>query len=141
LAQFVEEEMEALGVTQVDLVAHSMGGLVARAWIAGLAQDELGDPVPYQGEIRRLVMAATPHYGADIASKSKYLAKLRKLSSDLSLDPPFDSCRNNQVRDAQASQMVFGSAFLKKLHEAWAQDATTLIPLRICYSLSGAAMQ
>jgi pimeloyl-ACP methyl ester carboxylesterase len=47
---------------RVDVVAHSMGGLVARAYMAAMAKDgtnELG----YHGEIDRLITLGSPFYG------------------------------------------------------------------------------
>ena len=50
-------------VTQVDLVVHSMGGLIARAYLAGKGQASgvLGPAIP---RVRKLVAIATPHFGS-----------------------------------------------------------------------------
>src|SRR5690606_11055971 len=50
------------GVIKTDLVVHSMGGLVARAFIqSGLYPDPV-DGIP-QGPIRKVIFIATPHKG------------------------------------------------------------------------------
>ena len=49
-------------VTQVDVVAHSMGGLIARAYLAGLQADGSLLP-PANPGIRKLVLIATPNFG------------------------------------------------------------------------------
>jgi triacylglycerol esterase/lipase EstA (alpha/beta hydrolase family) len=54
LARFVEEIAAREGVDRVDIVAHSMGGLVARRYI----ETEGG-----ASRVRRLVTIATPHRG------------------------------------------------------------------------------
>lgn len=88
-------------VDLVDVVAHSMGGLIARAYIAGLAVDETNRdaPIPYNGKIRKLVMLGTPNYGAAGAFFIDQFG----------------------VRTAveQVEEMEFGSGFIWDLHENW----------------------
>ena len=54
-------------LTQVDLVAHSMGGLIARAYLAGLQTDGSAVP-PLVPKVRKLVELATPNFGSFKAS-------------------------------------------------------------------------
>jgi pimeloyl-ACP methyl ester carboxylesterase len=58
LAQRVEEVCKACGTQKVIVVAHSMGGLVARAWLA-----RLGD----RSRLARLVTIGSPHRGSRLA--------------------------------------------------------------------------
>lgn len=100
-------------VDRVDVVAYSMGGLIARAYIANMALDksnicltpsnvkscgvkEWCNGVPYNGKIRTLITVGTPHYGANVA----------KLA--LVLKP------NKQIRE-----MAYGSEFIRGLHDRW----------------------
>jgi uncharacterized protein (TIGR03437 family) len=53
-------------VPQIDLVAFSLGGLVARAYLAGLQPDETLAP-PATTLIRDLVLIAVPNYGSYLA--------------------------------------------------------------------------
>ncbi len=46
----------------VDLVVHSMGGLIARAYLAGLQQN--GSLIPPSLRVRKLVLIATPNFGS-----------------------------------------------------------------------------
>lgn len=55
LAQKLQDIRQTCGCTQVDVVAHSMGGLVARSYI----QSDT-----YQGDIANLIELATPNAGA-----------------------------------------------------------------------------
>jgi triacylglycerol esterase/lipase EstA (alpha/beta hydrolase family) len=57
LARHVEETMAAAGARRVSLVAHSMGGLVCRAYLRRHGA----------GRIARLVTIGTPHHGTQVA--------------------------------------------------------------------------
>jgi triacylglycerol esterase/lipase EstA (alpha/beta hydrolase family) len=76
----------------VDVVAHSLGGLIARALTSGLAQADPGlSMIPYDNEISRLVTLGTPHYGTSLAD----------LGGDI---------------EVQTREMRLGSQFLWDLH-------------------------
>src|SRR5579864_1133518 len=51
-------------ITQVDLVVHSMGGLIARAYLAGKGQTSGVFAPPTNPKVRKLVAIATPHFGS-----------------------------------------------------------------------------
>lgn len=53
-------------VQQFDVVAHSMGGLIARAYLEGLQANETYLP-PYSPLIHNLVLIATPNFGSFVA--------------------------------------------------------------------------
>lgn len=57
------------GKGKVILVAHSMGGLVAREYLQGLSRD-FGtlQYIPYRGDVDKLITVGTPHQGSDIAA-------------------------------------------------------------------------
>ncbi len=77
---------EGVACTQVDVVGHSMGGLLTRAYIRGYPLPEPGQPghaLPqppaaaaknwylrpnnfHQGDVRRLITFCTPHTGSDL---------------------------------------------------------------------------
>ena len=59
LAWFVERVRELTGAAEVDLIGHSMGGVVARYYVT-LAG---GDPV-----VRNLVTLGSPHWGTDVSA-------------------------------------------------------------------------
>ncbi len=50
--------------TKVILVAHSMGGLAARAYLQGVAMSAAGVTKPYGGDIAKLITVGTPHQGS-----------------------------------------------------------------------------
>ena len=52
------------GAQKVQIVAHSMGGLVARSYLQGLASDELGRDFRARNDVERLAMVGTPNAGA-----------------------------------------------------------------------------
>jgi len=79
---------------KVDVLAHSMGGLVTRAFIS-----ELTTPGPvYRGEIHRLLMVGTPNYGTGGADSV---------------------IRHFLCSPTQAQDMQMGSHLLWTLHRAW----------------------
>jgi len=53
-------------VPQIDLVAFSMGGLIARAYLAGLQPDESLNP-PFPTLVRDMVLIAVPNFGSFLA--------------------------------------------------------------------------
>lgn len=62
LAHAVERALELSGAKRLDVLAHSMGGLAARAYLAGFDAR-----IPrYKGQVRRLILSATPNEGCDI---------------------------------------------------------------------------
>ncbi|MGD1070188.1 MAG: IPT/TIG domain-containing protein [Bryobacteraceae bacterium] len=68
LGQYLNSIQYADGtqVPQIDLVAHSMGGLIARAYLAGLQPSETLAP-PADTLVRDLVLIATPNFGSFVA--------------------------------------------------------------------------
>jgi uncharacterized protein (TIGR03437 family) len=62
LAQAFGNFLNSLGAPEVDVVAHSMGGLIVRAWLAG-KQPGGGFSPPPVARIRKAVFIATPHAG------------------------------------------------------------------------------
>jgi len=53
-------------VPQIDLVAFSMGGLIARAYLSGLQPSETATP-PVTPLVRDLILIATPNFGSFVA--------------------------------------------------------------------------
>jgi uncharacterized protein (TIGR03437 family) len=62
LAQAFGNFLDSLGAPQVDVVAHSMGGLIVRAYLAGKLPQGVFSP-PAVVPIRKAVFIATPHAG------------------------------------------------------------------------------
>jgi len=95
--------VQRLGAARVDVIAHSMGGLIVRAWMAGQADDG----PPYDNEVRRLITAGTPHVGV-----SRNVAR-----EVLDFIAATGRCaeRDSDVRHAQIDQVLFGSVFLARL--------------------------
>lgn len=53
------------GPSKVTVVAHSMGGLVARYYLSRRTPDEFG--TVYQGDVSRLITIGSPHLGIELA--------------------------------------------------------------------------
>ena len=54
---------DGTAVPQVDLVAHSMGGLISRAYLAGLQSNQTFAP-PINPPVQKLILIATPNFGS-----------------------------------------------------------------------------
>jgi len=90
---------------QVDVVAHGTGGLVARAYMAGLAVDGEGAGIPYPGTVRRLVAVGAPHYGAARGGIARSIV-------------PVDG-----IADFRGDEIRTCGPFLWGLHDAWTAAA------------------
>lgn len=57
--------MRNLGAPEYDIVAHSMGGLIARSYLSGKQETPgaFSPPIPHR--VRKLITTGTPHFGAD----------------------------------------------------------------------------
>ena len=84
---------------QVDIVAHSMGGLIVRAYLAGLQPGSATSTPPEDPRIRKMVFIATPHFGTGFA--------------------------NIFGSDAEVTDMAYGSVFLYNLAR-WNQGTDDL---------------
>jgi uncharacterized protein (TIGR03437 family) len=71
-------------VPQIDLVGFSMGGLIARAYLAGLQPGETLTP-PTTTLVHKLVLIATPNFGSFVAGT--YAATFAAGSQDAELEP------------------------------------------------------
>jgi len=97
LGDWIENERARLGMDKIDVVAHSAGGIIARAWIAGLATSG----PPYSGQIDRLITIATPHYGTHAGRAWTTIMRAAKCAAN------------------QAQELEFGSRLISDLHDAW----------------------
>lgn len=115
-----EQKRELDNIKSVDIVSHSMGGLIARAYIAGLAQDkdQNDEKVPYADDIRKLVTIATPHYGAGVASVGSTVIEHGVYI------PGFG-------KSVQVKQMSLGSRFTWDLNETWRANKPSIDMLAI----------
>ncbi|MBS1120227.1 MAG: lipase [Deltaproteobacteria bacterium] len=59
LGWFVDQVREATGASEVDLVGHSMGGVVARYYVTLAGGD------PY---VKNLITLGSPHFGSDVSA-------------------------------------------------------------------------
>jgi uncharacterized protein (TIGR03437 family) len=69
-------------VPQIDLVAHSMGGLMARAYLAGIQPNQTFQP-PSPTLVRKLVLIATPNFGSFAAGNYVYSIAAGSQSAEL----------------------------------------------------------
>ena len=81
---------ETHGASQIDVVAHSMGGLIARCYIEAedfaevLGSEDFEDfGIEYRDDVHMLITLATPHHGAEFAAVGPWYGTLaRQLPPD-----------------------------------------------------------
>ena len=66
-------------VPQVDIVAHSMGGLIVRAYLSGKQSTGVFNP-PAVPQVRKIVFIGTPHFGTPVSSPTSEDPQLREMS-------------------------------------------------------------
>lgn len=93
LQQRIGQIKQLTGTSQVDIIAHSMGGLVARAYIQG---DE------YQNDVHNLITIATPHHGAT----KTYLTWEAGKVGDAVVDQVIEKLITYEARKAQYNRVT-----------------------------------
>jgi uncharacterized protein (TIGR03437 family) len=68
-------------VDLVDVVAHSMGGLVLRCYLSGKQNAAGAFQPPAQTHLRKVVFLATPHFGTGVALPFALTPQLREIAS------------------------------------------------------------
>jgi uncharacterized protein (TIGR03437 family) len=92
--------IQSLNVPEVDLITHSMGGLVARSYLSGKSANPAGFNPPADPKVRKWVSIATPNFGAlipDIIGQFAPDEQVRELSSGSQFI--FDLATWNQNQD------------------------------------------
>ncbi len=89
LGWFIDQVREATGAGEVDIVGHSMGGVVARYYLT------FGGGDPY---VHRLITLGSPHFGTDVSAvgighASRELILGSKLVTRLAASPPLAHAR------------------------------------------------
>ena len=68
-------------VDLVDVVAHSMGGLVLRSYLSGKQNTAGSFQPPAQTHVRKVIFLATPHFGTGVALPFALTPQLREIAS------------------------------------------------------------
>ena len=117
LKAVVDGVKRATGTSKVIVVAHDLGGLVARAYIEGIAQDQSGARISYGDAVASLITISTPYQGAPAAKCAA----------------AFPGCASgNPVNKAE---MLPGSSFLTELNNFdWDSDIGTPVHAVVSYN-------
>ena len=105
LAQEIATIKTKENVTEVDIVAFSMGGLVARAYIENEDFNSNKYTTAYRSDVRKLIMVATPNHGFTFPDFAYFLYGLPLWQSSLRM-----------VSGSSFLQIVSGSSFLQELN-------------------------
>lgn len=125
-------------VTRLDLVCHSMGGLVARSACHYAQEQRLGWP----GKLDKLIFLGTPHHGAPLERGSSWL---RHLVREYALTAPLE--RLLRLRSAGITDLGYGNVrdadWQNDGHTKPADRRTpTPLPRGVqCYALAGSVMR
>lgn len=76
-------------VDEVDVVAHSMGGLIVRSYLSGKGTSASAFNPPATTHIRKAVFIATPHFGTGLASLALGLGGMDTQLEELASGSPF----------------------------------------------------
>ena len=106
----VDKVLEITGSPQIDIVAHSLGGIVSRYYMSSKAG---------QGKIKNLVTLGAPHKGTYLSPLLKTLAFNKNLSTDLYIDSPF--LKNLQQKTIPKNSTIT-SIYSKYDWTVWPQD-------------------
>jgi triacylglycerol lipase len=66
IANAIAEIKKDTGAEQVDLVAHSKGGVPTRLYVSDVRREGV-EATPYQGDVRRIVLVGAPNGGIDFS--------------------------------------------------------------------------
>src|SRR5580704_9034879 len=90
--------LNSLSVPQVDVVAHSMGGLIVRAYLSGKQSASGAFGPPATQKIRKAAFLATPHFGS-FQADSLFLAGVQTEEMKRGSQFAWDLARWNQFGD------------------------------------------
>jgi hypothetical protein len=69
-------------VPQVDLVGHSMGGLIVRSYLSGILANGVIAP-PVYPRVRKFIQIGTPNFGSFLAANSSFITQFGAQSAEL----------------------------------------------------------
>ena len=92
-------------VPEVDLVAHSMGGLIIRAYLAGLNSDGSLNP-PVSHKVRKVVQIASPNFGSFTAPDVGIQASEMSMGSRFLWNLATWNQRNDDLRGVDAVAII-----------------------------------
>ncbi|UCE14647.1 MAG: alpha/beta hydrolase [Candidatus Heimdallarchaeota archaeon] len=110
-----EEEVD------VDIFAHSMGGLVTRSMIKYLAEEKKTDFWIQNGRVRNIFLLGSPNHGTRLAQRAINIPvdiMLTGLNILLEL-PEGVTSEDWHILESQFMQMVPNSSFLKQLNQSY----------------------
>jgi hypothetical protein len=109
LERSINAVKQLTGQAAVNLVGHSFGGIVIRAYIQGSAIDSSGTTIPFQNDVTRVMTIGTPHRGIG----GDYATFLANACLVLPPDRQPDTCYE---ADTGAPQVSGEGSFLAQLN-------------------------
>ena len=106
----VDKVIEITGASRIDIVAHSLGGIVSRYYMSSKTG---------QGKIRNLVTLGAPHKGTYLSPLLKTFTFNKSLSNDLYIDSPL---LKSLQQKAVSKNSTITSIYSKYDWTVWPQD-------------------
>jgi pimeloyl-ACP methyl ester carboxylesterase len=123
LKAVIDEAKRISGQSQVILVGHSMGGLVARAYV-----QNRGSAVPFQNDVASIITIDTPHQGSD---------QTNWLGLPTSLLPAASVLRCLTSPSVNLTQLTPRSVFLETLNAQPLSDGVRIVSIATWMAVSG----
>ncbi len=108
LATLSRESQARGGPARVDIIAHSMGGMVARYYLSCQEPDEWG--THNEGLVGKLITIATPHQGAEILSAFRSIPRNSLLWHLLRLIDYLPIFQDKPIKDVERFESGLGEA-------------------------------
>ena len=120
---------QSIAASQVDVVAHSMGGLMARGFVQ--QPDYIKQDNFMKGSIHRLITLGTPHFGGNLSKILDHYSDHLYCRIGLEIKPPTQNCEAQLGGQLEDLKTIFNNTYKVPIDQG---GVKALIPGSIAYS-------
>ncbi len=119
VARILKTEIETKHAqyTEIGIIAHSLGGLIARRYIADILEAAGPNRDAVDLKVKQLITFATPHIGAELANLAKFVVKGAAAVAGALM--PVPGADKLIALSEQARDLAMDSGFQLALRESW----------------------